>query len=69
MKSIFDIRELLKNYGTYIYIGDRLADLELMEDELKELYKSQMIDLKQYQMAILLLRQEMAKETDKLKNK
>lgn len=69
MKNIFDIRELLKNYGTYIYIGDRIADLELMEDELKELYQSQMIDIKQYQMAILLLRQEIAKETDKLNKK
>ena len=69
MKSIFDIRQLLKNYGTYIYIGDRIADLELMEDELKELYQSQMIDLKQYQMAKLLLRQEIAKEMDKLNKK
>jgi uncharacterized protein YqgQ len=69
MKSIIEIRDLLKNYGTYIYIGDRLADLELMEDELKELYKSQMIDIKQYQIGILLLRQEMAKELDKQNKK
>ncbi len=66
MNSIFDVRQLLKTYGTYIYLGDRLADLELMEDEVRELYQSNMIDIKQFQKAILLLRQEMAKESEKL---
>ncbi|MBE4907967.1 YqgQ family protein [Bacillus luteolus] len=66
MNSIFDVRQLLKTYGTYIYLGDRLADLELMEEEVRELYQSNMIDIKQFQKAILLLRQEMAKESKKL---
>ncbi|QOR65522.1 YqgQ family protein [Cytobacillus suaedae] len=65
MNSIFDVRHLLKTYGTYIYLGDRIADLELMEDEVRELYQSNMIDIKQFQRAILLLRQEMAKESEK----
>ena len=67
MNSIYDIRELLKKYGTFIYIGDRLADLELMEDELRELYKSQFIEPKDFQMGLLLLRQEIEKEKDRLK--
>lgn len=58
MKTIYDIQQFLKQYGTIIYIGDRLADLELMESEIKELYRSQLIDVKDYQSAIMLLRHE-----------
>lgn len=65
MRTIYDIQQFLKRFGTFIYIGDRSADLELMEQEVRELYKSQMMDTKDYQLAILLLRQEIAKEHDK----
>jgi uncharacterized protein YqgQ len=58
LKTIYDIQQLLKKYGTIIYIGDRIADLELMEEEMKQLYQSNLIEPKDYQMAILLLRQE-----------
>lgn len=58
MKTIYDIQQLLKKFGTIIYIGDRVADLELMEEEVKELYKAQFIETKDYQTAILLLRHE-----------
>ncbi|WP_093135020.1 YqgQ family protein [Salinibacillus kushneri] len=60
MNSIYDVRQLLKRFGTIIYIGDRLADLELMEEEIKELYQAKCITTKEYQMSILLIRQEMA---------
>jgi len=62
MKTIYDVRQLLKRFGTIIYVGDRLSDLELMEMELKELYHSQLIDPKEYQMAILLVRHEIQLE-------
>ncbi|WP_226526442.1 YqgQ family protein [Metabacillus niabensis] len=58
MNTIYDVQQLLKKFGTIIYIGDRIADLELMEDEVKQLYQSGLIETKVYQMAILLLRQE-----------
>ena len=61
MKTIYDIMQFLKGFGTFIYTTDRLADLILMEDEVRGLYKSQMMETQDYQMAILLLRQEMAK--------
>ncbi|MGM0874256.1 MAG: YqgQ family protein [Bacillota bacterium] len=61
MKTIYDIQQLLKKYGTIIYIGDRIADLELMEEEIKQLFQSNLIEPKVYQMAILLLRQEVQK--------
>lgn len=61
MKTIYDIQQLLKRFGTIIYTGDRVADLQLMDDELRELYKSQLIELKEYQMALFLLKQEIQK--------
>jgi uncharacterized protein YqgQ len=65
LKTIYDIQQFLKKFGTIIYIGDRVADLELMAAELKELYNSQLIETKDYQSAILLLRQEIRLETEK----
>jgi uncharacterized protein YqgQ len=61
MRTIYDVMQLLKRYGTYIYTTDRISDLLLMEDEVRELYKSQVLDMQDFQMAILLLRQEKSK--------
>ena len=58
MQSMLDIIQMLKQYGIYIYTKDRIGDLHLMEDEIKELYKAKFIDLKDFQMALLILRQE-----------
>ncbi|MEK5441836.1 YqgQ family protein [Fredinandcohnia sp. FSL W7-1320] len=70
MKTIYDIQQFLKKFGTIIYVGDRVADLELMETEIQELYNSQLIETKDYQSAIFLLRQEIVRETEKrAKNK
>lgn len=61
MKTVYDVRQLLKKFGTFIYIGDRLADLELMEDEVKELYNNGFINVQEYQLATLILKQEARK--------
>ena len=61
MKNMVDIRQLLKNYGAFIYTGDKIADLELMEDEIRELYRSGVLDASVFQSAMLLLRQELSK--------
>lgn len=58
MDKMMDIYDLLKTYGTYIYTLDRIGDLALMEDEIRELYKANVLDIKDYQMALLILRQE-----------
>lgn len=65
VKTIYDVQQLLKRFGTIIYVGDRLSDLELMESEIKELYQSQMIQPDEYQLAILLLRQEASRVRDR----
>jgi len=65
MLSIYDIQQLLKKFGTIIYTGDRIADLQLMQDELRELNQSQLIDSQDYQTALFLLKQEIQKELNK----
>jgi len=59
MKSVYDVRQLLKKFGTIIYIGDRIADLELMEEELTELYKQQLITNQTFLQARHILNNEM----------
>ncbi|MBD8071352.1 YqgQ family protein [Bacillus sp. PS06] len=58
---MLDIRNMLKKYGSFIYTGDKIADLEMMEMEIRELYQSQLLEPKDYQMALLILMQEMKK--------
>lgn len=58
IKTIYDIQQYLKRFGAIIYTGDRIADLQLMEMEVQELYKSQLMDTREFQSAILLLRHE-----------
>ncbi|MBT2701545.1 YqgQ family protein [Neobacillus sp. C211] len=67
MKTIYDIQQFLKRFGTIIYIGERVADLELMEMELKELYQSQLIEPMEFQTALLILRHEIQFQKEKVK--
>ena len=55
MKTVWDVRDLLKRFGSFVYIGDRLAELELMEMEIQELYRSRLIENREYQQAMLIL--------------
>lgn len=56
MKTVYDVQQLLKNFGIFIYTGDRKGDLELMEMEIAELYNSKVIRLYDYQQSIMILR-------------
>lgn len=58
MKTVYDVRQLLKSFGIFVYIGDRLGDLELMELELTQLYQSNCISIEDYKKAVLTLRKE-----------
>ncbi|MFD1030721.1 YqgQ family protein [Metaplanococcus flavidus] len=61
MKNLYDVMQLLKRYGTIIYTADRKADLLLMEDEVRELYRMQFITAKEFSTALLILRSEQNK--------
>lgn len=60
MNTLYDVMQLLKRFGTVIYTGDYLADLELMEEEIKELHRLQFITPREYSTALLILRQKSA---------
>ncbi|WP_042223457.1 YqgQ family protein [Oceanobacillus manasiensis] len=69
MKTIYDVQQLLKRYGTFIYTGDRLGDLELMDMELTELYKWGFIDGKDYTIAKLLIRNQLSQIEKEIRGK
>ncbi|KKB37283.1 hypothetical protein QY97_00448 [Bacillus thermotolerans] len=62
---MWDVQQLLKRFGIFVYVGNRLADLELMEREIRDLYELQLIDVKDFQLAILVLRREQQLEREK----
>jgi uncharacterized protein YqgQ len=65
MKTIYDIQQFLKQFGTIIYVGDRLGNLELMEEEIKELYFSKLMEKNELQNALQILRHEIQLEKEK----
>lgn len=58
MNTVHHVRKLLLRYGTYIYTGDRVGDMELMMLDIKELYEAGFIEAKEYTQALLILRKE-----------
>ncbi|RHW38504.1 DUF910 family protein [Lysinibacillus yapensis] len=58
MKTMKDVYDLLKQYGIFIYTGDRIGDILLMEEEIRELYKGRILEPTQFQSALLILRNE-----------
>ena len=65
MKTLFDVKQLLKRFGIYIYIGKRLYDIEVMKLELEKLYENGLIDKTEYLEAELVLRHEHRLEMEK----
>lgn len=56
MNTFYDVQQLLKNYGIFIYTKDIVADSELMEFELNELKESGLLETNDYLKAILIVR-------------
>jgi len=42
--TYYELLQFLKIYQTFIYTGDRQADLDLLEEEIQELYSMGMIE-------------------------
>ncbi|MBR7554376.1 YqgQ family protein [Allobacillus sp. GCM10007491] len=61
METFLDVLQLLKKYGIFIYIGDRLAEFNLMEQEINELYQNKLITNEEYMRALLIVRKERSK--------
>ncbi len=58
MKTLYDVQQLLKRFGVFVYVGKRLWDIELMALELDNLYKAHVIDQKTFLSAKLVLERE-----------
>lgn len=58
MKSVYDVRMLLKRFGTFVYSRDRIGDLILMEAELEELHRFGMITDDEYMNGKIILQKE-----------
>lgn len=65
MKVLFDVQNLLKKFGIYVYIGKRLYDIEVMKIELQRLYDNSLISRDDYLKAELILRREHRLELEK----
>ncbi|HFH6982715.1 TPA: YqgQ family protein [Streptococcus agalactiae] len=65
MKVLFDVQNLLKKFGIYVYIGKRLYDIEVMKIELQRLYNNGLISRDDYLKAELILRREHRLELEK----
>ncbi|EUJ40288.1 YqgQ family protein [Brochothrix campestris] len=55
IKTVFDVQQLLKKFGAFIYVGNRKASLEMMATEIKELFDHQLIETNDYAAARLVL--------------
>lgn len=65
MKTLYDVQQLLKQFGVVVYLGKRLYDIELMKIELEALYKNALIDKENYLIAEMILRREHRIEMEK----
>ncbi|WP_461239711.1 YqgQ family protein [Paucilactobacillus sp. N302-9] len=58
MKTLYDVQQLLKQFGVYVYVGKRVYDIELMALELDNLFKAGVVEQDLYTRAKLVLRHE-----------
>ena len=65
MKTLYDVQQLLKQFGVVVYLGKRLYDIEMMKIELEALYKRALIDKENYLIAEMILRREHQIEMEK----
>ncbi|WCK55693.1 DUF910 family protein [Aneurinibacillus sp. Ricciae_BoGa-3] len=58
IKNILQVRDLLRRFGIAIYTGDRMGDYEMMEDEIRELYKEKLLEIQEFSSAMSVLKRE-----------
>ncbi|SDW24170.1 Uncharacterized protein YqgQ [Marinococcus luteus] len=65
MESMTEIRMWLRTVGAFIYTKNRLMDLDLMEEEIREAYNNGLLDVRMYQTALLTIKRERRIEQEK----
>lgn len=69
METLYDVQQLFKRFGMYIYVGARIYDIELMAIELKNLYEGHLIDKETYLHARRILSREHKIEENRMTEK
>ncbi|EIP8070881.1 YqgQ family protein [Enterococcus faecalis] len=69
METLYDVQQLFKQFGMYIYVGARIYDIELMMIELKKLYEGQLVDRDTYLQTRHILQREHRIEESRGKQK
>lgn len=69
METLYDVQQLFKQFGMYIYVGARIYDIELMMIELKKLYEGQLVDRDTYLLYRHILQREHRIEESRGKQK
>ena len=57
MNNLYDVQQLLKKFGYIIYFKNEDYQLEMMEQEIKDLYKSMLISKETFLQARLIINQ------------
>ncbi|MCD8797993.1 YqgQ family protein [Mammaliicoccus sciuri] len=58
MNNLYDVQQLLKKFGYIIYFKDEEDQLEMMEQEIKAMYQSMLIDKETFLQARLIINQK-----------
>lgn len=58
MRTLYDVQQVLKAFGIFVHLGDRLYDIELMTIEFQKLHDSKLIDEKTFTGGLLVLKKE-----------
>lgn len=57
MNNLYDVQQLLKKFGYIIYFKNEEDQLEMMEQEIKAMYQSMLIDKETFLQARLIINQ------------
>ncbi|CAM2764485.1 YqgQ family protein [Fructilactobacillus fructivorans] len=69
MTTLYDVQQLLKKFGIYVYVGKRLWDIEVMALELDHLHDAHVVSDREFTSAKLVLTREHRIEEKNLKSK
>lgn len=71
LKTLYDVQQLLKRFGVFVYVGKRLWDIELMALEIDHLHQSGVLSPETFSKAKLVLEREhrLEEQREQEKNK
>ena len=58
MKNFYDLQQFLKTFGIIIYMKDRKHTLSMVEYEVRELRRIELISKEEFLRAMLIIKQE-----------